>query len=144
MNAFTYGVFVMIPLLGGVMVHGLCIKFGWLKRLAIPVDAGATFRGTRVFGDNKTYRGFVAVGLGTGLANTILPLILNVDALPYPLWLLHPSWQGFAFGVFMGVCAMAFELPNSFVKRQLGISPGKHTSGAKGVLFYVIDQIDIL
>ena len=48
------------------------------------------------------------------------------------------------FGVLMAVGAMAGELPNSFVKRQLGIAPGKTTSGPLSALFYVWDQVDLL
>jgi hypothetical protein len=38
---------------------------------------------------------------------------------------------------------MAGELPNSFVKRQLGISPGEAPHGrVSGPVFFVIDRID--
>jgi hypothetical protein len=39
---------------------------------------------------------------------------------------------------------MLSELPNSFIKRQLGIAPGKATNGMVGVLFYILDQVDML
>lgn len=44
----------------------------------------------------------------------------------------------------MGAAAMLGELPNSFVKRQLGIAPGKTTVGPLSVIFYVWDQVDLL
>ena len=39
---------------------------------------------------------------------------------------------------------MLFELPNSFIKRRINIIPGKTDKGVKGVVFFVIDQIDSL
>ena len=64
---------LLVPLLLGLVVHGLCMKFGWLSRLAKPIDQGQTFRGRRLFGANKTYRGIVAVGLGTALGFGLRP-----------------------------------------------------------------------
>jgi hypothetical protein len=48
------------------------------------------------------------------------------------------------FGLAMGGGAMLGELPNSFVKRQIGIPPGKTTRGPRAALFYVWDQVDFL
>jgi hypothetical protein len=44
----------------------------------------------------------------------------------------------------MGAAAMLSELPNSLLKRQLGILPGAAGRGVLGVEFYVLDQIDML
>jgi len=35
------------------------------------------------------------------------------------------------------------ELPNSFLKRQMEIAPGKKKRGAWGVVFFVFDQVDL-
>jgi len=48
------------------------------------------------------------------------------------------------FGTAMGAGAMLGELPNSFVKRQLGITPGQTGRGLARGLFYVWDQVDVL
>ena len=47
-------------------------------------------------------------------------------------------------GLFFGFAYALFELPNSFIKRRIGIHDGKTGSGAVGVLFFIIDQIDSL
>lgn len=44
----------------------------------------------------------------------------------------------------MGIAYVLFELPNSFIKRRLDIPSGKTVRGAKGCIFFVIDQIDSL
>jgi hypothetical protein len=113
------------PLLLGFVCHGLCIKTGFLRTLARPIDAGARFRGRRLLGDNKTYRGIVVVAIGTGLGT------LALGRFP------------FGFGLLVGAAAMAAELPNSFFKRQLDVAPGGQTTGLAGAFFHVLDQIDV-
>src|SRR5580658_10341237 len=108
------------PILLGFVAHGLCIRFGLLSPLTRPIDAGLTFRGQRLLGDNKTWRGLVAVGIGTALG-FLLRAALDSQAAMEPAWLGQVSAGTLAFGFLAGVSAMAFELPNSFLKRQLGI-----------------------
>src|SRR5262245_11761523 len=136
--------YTLAPLLIGLAFHGLCLKFGWLSWLGWPIDAGATLRGRRVLGANKTYRGVVAVGLGTA-AGVALQVLLHragvarsVDLLSYE----NPAV--IALGFALGAAAMLAELPNSALKRQLGIAPGQAGHGITGPVFYVLDQIDML
>ena len=64
MDDFLKVSYLLAPLLLGLAFHGLCIKFGWLRWLARPMDAGLVLRGKGV-GPNRTYRSVVAVALGT-------------------------------------------------------------------------------
>jgi len=55
------------------------------------------------------------------------------------------SLPGWWFGAALGAAAEVAELPNSFVKRRLGIAPG--TTARRhlpGVAFYLWDQLDLL
>jgi CDP-2,3-bis-(O-geranylgeranyl)-sn-glycerol synthase len=126
MNDLARASLLFTPLLVGFALNGVCIKTGLLRALARPVDGGARWRGRRLFGDNKTYRGVVVVALGTGLGFLAL----------------HGKW--FGLGVLVGTAAMLAELPNSFCKRQLAIAPGGQASGAAGALFHVLDQVDVV
>lgn len=47
-------------------------------------------------------------------------------------------------GIAIGLGAALGELPNSFVKRRLGIAPGATSAGSKRAVFYIWDQIDLL
>jgi hypothetical protein len=133
------------PVLVGLVAHGLCMKFGWLSAWAVPIDAGRTFRGRRLLGANKTYRGVIAVGFGTAIGFLLRAEWIGANqAATEPAWLHQLSVGTFAYGLFVGVSAMLFELPNSFVKRQLDIRPGEQGRRVTGALFYVIDQIDML
>jgi CDP-2,3-bis-(O-geranylgeranyl)-sn-glycerol synthase len=58
------------------------------------------------------------------------------------LWPLSIPAYG-ALGAWAGLGFMLGELPNSFVKRQLGIAPGAAAAGwFRGALFYAIDRCD--
>src|SRR6185369_11647711 len=59
-EALRDGATLFAPLFLGMVAHGLCIRFGLLRGLAVPIDGGRRWRGKRLFGDNKTYRGIVA------------------------------------------------------------------------------------
>ena len=138
-------IYLFFPLLIGLAFHGFCIKYKWLSFLTYPIDRGATFRGQRLFGDNKTYRGIAAVSLGTVLGFLIqsailhrIDLIKNIELFEY-----SPA-KAILIGFSVGIAAMLSELPNSFIKRQFGIAPGSSANGWRKILFYGYDQIDFL
>jgi hypothetical protein len=128
---------LLLPLLGGALLHGLCLRYGWFGFLARPIDGGRTLRGKAVFGHSKTFRGPLAVAAGAGavwaIERTLAPPELGLAGLP-----------GWWFGALLGGAAELAELPNSFVKRRLGIAPGATARGALAVVFYLWDQLDVL
>jgi hypothetical protein len=129
------------PLFVGLVFHGCCIRFGWLRSVAVPIDRGALLRGRPLFGANKTYRGVLAVGLGSAAGYTLQSAVPDLQPSAFrALPTLGVAALGFAFGV----AAMLSELPNSLLKRQLGIDPGAPGRGPGSALFYVLDQIDFL
>jgi CDP-2,3-bis-(O-geranylgeranyl)-sn-glycerol synthase len=124
-------------LAGGVQAAWLASEAS--RRWAWPLDGGRTFRGRPLFGDNKTARGFVVMVPATGLAFFLLALTASGHS---GLWPLTP-WQYLALGILAGAGCMLGELPNSFVKRQLGIAPGSPATGALArPVFSVIDRLD--
>jgi hypothetical protein len=108
---------------------------------AVPLDGGSRFRGRRLFGANKTVRGFVVMLPATAAAFVLLAA-LAADAARAWLWSISPgsyawlgAWAGFGF--------MAGELPNSFLKRQLDIAPGSGPDvrvAAAG--HFILDRLD--
>ena len=145
MREFVAVSYLFSPLLLGLTAHGVCIKFNWLTPLSRPIDRGRKFLGRRIFGANKTYRGVVAVGLGTALGFLLqaallhrFPLFRGIELFDYTTR--KALWLGFA----VGAAAMLSELPNSFIKRRLGISPGEAVGGYLTLVFYALDQIDLL
>jgi CDP-2,3-bis-(O-geranylgeranyl)-sn-glycerol synthase len=119
-----------------------CAQAAWLsssisRPLAWPLDCGATLRGRRVLGPNKTVRGFVVMVPATSLAFVLVSL-----ADPAGVWQLPTSHYGL-LGAVAGAGFMAAELPNSFLKRQLQVAPGAAAHGrVSRPLFAVVDHID--
>ncbi len=87
-----------------------------------PMDFGKNFfDGKRIFGKNKTFRGFffgLAVGVAVGMVEWVL--------FGYP----------FLFSVLSPLGALSGDLAAAFLKRRLGIAPGG--------LLPVVDQVDFV
>jgi hypothetical protein len=129
-------VLLIAPVLLAGTVEGVVIVEDWLPRLrAIPLDCGMSMRGQRVFGTNKTLRGAVVMIVGTA---TFAGLLYALAAPFEPT----PAYGWIGFGSLMGLAYVVAELPNSFVKRQLGIAPGATTERRWRVVQYVVDQGD--
>jgi hypothetical protein len=132
-------------LIGALVIAGMA-QTAWFaapmsRRFAWPVDGGATFRGRRVFGENKTVRGFVVMVPAAALAFALVAALIGHPA-AVGLWPLSiPEYA--LLGACAGVGFMAGELPNSFVKRQLGVGPGDRArSPLIAALQFLIDRID--
>lgn len=129
------------PLFLGLTFHGLCLRFGWLHGFARPIDGGASLRGRPLFGPNKTWRGVLAVAIGTAVGYGLLWISgVYQEPLAPPLAL----WQWLAVGASLGAAAMLSELPNSLLKRQLNVPAGGVASGWLAPLLYLVDQVDFL
>jgi CDP-archaeol synthase len=145
MHEFWQISYLFAPVLAGLIAHGICIKFGWLRFLFRPVDRGAEFRGRRVFGANKTWRGIAAMALGTALGFVIQAVWLHNYESVRQLELFDYTLPKMSIvGLLVGFACGISELPNSFIKRQIDIAPGKTATGAVNLIFYILDQVDFL
>ncbi|WP_298512287.1 CDP-archaeol synthase [uncultured Kordia sp.] len=84
----------------------------------------------KLFGENKTWRGFVFVPI----VNAVLLYWIN-----FTFDLQLP--QAFYIGFLLGFTYMLFELPNSWMKRRLGIQAGQQATSHQ-LLFAMIDKMD--
>ncbi len=93
----------------------------------------------KLFGKNKTYRGFVLLPLFVGIFISLMSLLepLFGGALLYR----YSSTNPMLFGIILGLAFAVSELPNSYFKRKLGIPPGKQPEKHK-VLFIFLDSFD--
>ena len=137
--------YLLCPLLVAALLHGLCLAYDWLAFLARPIDAGRTLRGRPLFGHSKRWRGPIVVAAGAGLAFALQRSVLHrFDAIASLELLDYAALPGWWLGALAGAAAELAELPNSFVKRQLDIAPGKTARGPLAVAFYLWDQLDLL
>ncbi len=121
-----------------------------LKKLKKPIDAGICLSdGERLFGDNKTWKGFVGYIFMNTLFSVLWGWGCNSVAYLSSHNFFYRSYENtlmynLLVGVLLGLGYALFELPNSFFKRRLGIIPGKAPTGFKRVFFIFIDQADSL
>ena len=117
-------------MLGAALLHAPVLKYDLLPALKRPIDGGR-----HVFGNNKTWRGalcmFTGVLIATGICWPLLP-----DSLRDEHWL--------AVGALIGAGTVLGELPNSYLKRRLGIAPGERRTTPAGIALIVYDQADFV
>src|SRR3954470_12874290 len=123
---------IFLPVLGMPVAHAPVLRFDLLPRLRRALSR-------RAVGANKTWRGALVMGGGTMAATIALYRVPEYRRLlPEELEDASPALVGFLLGsaVWVG------ELPNSFVKRRLGIAPGRQRRGSLGVAICIFDQGD--
>ena len=125
-------------MLGAPVLHGPVLRGDLMPSLARPLDLGLSVRGRRVFGDNKTWRGALVMGAGTVGASLALDRAgWFRSRLPAPLREAGP-WR---YGPLLALGVVGGELPNSFLKRRLGIAPGSRRWTPAGVALVVFDLV---
>ncbi len=145
MNELLRIAYLFLPLLVGLIDHWLCIKYNWLAFSVRPVDREKRLRGVRLFGPNKTWRGILTVGAGSaGFLSLQCGVLHAMPGLRALELFDYASVNGVLLGFVLGAGSMVAELPNSLLKRQLGVAPGSAVRGPWAVLFYVLDQVDML
>ena len=134
--------YLFLSMLSAGVVQAAWMSSKLARRTAIPLDRGKTFRGQRIFGDNKTWRGFVVMMPACGLTFVLWRLIFHSVQAEEVLWPVSlPDY--FFVGTAAGLGFMLAELPNSFFKRQAGVQPGQAAESKRGrVTCFLIDQVD--
>ena len=134
------------PIIAGI-INSIFCSLKVCNKLKVPMDFNKKLKdGKRIFGDNKTWKGFlgyivfniiVAILLGL-LFNAIGKNHLNFFYVYHENTIIYNLLIGFLLGLFYAL----FELPNSFMKRRLNIKEGKSTKGFKKIFFIILDQAD--
>lgn len=130
-------------------INMLFCKKDILAPLNIPIDNNIVLKdGNRLFGSNKTLKGFLGYvlfcAIFTVMWGSFLKL-LNLENYNY-FYFYHENNLFFNIftGSLVGIAYALFELPNSFLKRRLNIKPGEKAPGPGKILFSILDQIDSL
>jgi hypothetical protein len=127
---------VFLPVLGAPLLHAPVLRYDLLSGLKRPLDGGGG-----ALGRNKTWRGALVMTTGVVAATLLLSLWDGWwSELPRGLRDAGPV----VLGLLLGAGTVLGELPNSFLKRRLGIAPGGRGLGATGAAFAVWDQADFV
>ena len=143
-DPLAIAIFIVMAFVVSGTCHVLWLRHPASLPLKRPLDGGMTFRGKRLFGDNKTVRGLVVIIPVTGLSFLGLALLRPW----FPAWFADGIWPMpllvyLAAGVLAGFGFMAGELPNSFIKRQCGIPPGGRPQATFWrILTSITDRVD--
>lgn len=131
------------------IINSIFCKKNILISLKKPIDNNKKLKdGKRIFGDNKTWKGFIGYIIFNIFFTIIFGFIwkltklehLNFFYISHNNTLQYNLLIGFLIGLFYAL----FELPNSFIKRRINIEPGKNPKGLKKYFFIFLDQADSL
>ena len=139
----------LMPAIVAGIVNMLWCKVQVCDFLKKPIDFGKTFAdGKRIFGDNKTFKGFIGMIIFGAFLSMLWGGILTRSEALASLNYFYKNYNNtipynLLTGTLTGLAYALFELPNSFLKRRLDITPGKNDiSGAKRFAFIFLDQAD--
>jgi CDP-2,3-bis-(O-geranylgeranyl)-sn-glycerol synthase len=137
-------VWIVIAIALAGVFHVAWLKSALCRPFRRPIDGGLIWRGKPVFGANKTFAGLMMMPIATA----ILFAVIGECRAALPGWLQSGLWDrptstyamvGFA----AGLAFMVAELPNSFIKRRIGVEPGQTgDSPALRVCLMAIDRLD--
>lgn len=130
-NYFIECFLYILPVLLSGILFIFFLKKDYFKFLNKPIDFNKN-----VFGKNKTFRGIILMPIFCFFFTLILGFFLNNQNEIYLTGNLYKSF-------FLGLFYSLGELPNSFIKRKLGIPPGeKSKKETERRFFWVLDNID--
>ncbi len=128
-----------LPVIITAILHMVVVKFNLFAFLKHPIDHNRKWRGKRIFGKNKTYRGLVVMILFSVIITFIFKLLITNSTNLANYNLLNFDKYNFVFyGFLYGLGYIIAELPNSFIKRQYGTKEGK----TNNVFMILADQLD--
>ncbi len=141
-DALACALFLVVTFVVAGLAHSLWLRTAASRRLLVPLDGGLQLRGRRVFGENKTVRGFVVMVPAASAAFAGVFALAERNSFADLLWPLTVTGYA-ALGAWAGLGFMLGELPNSFVKRQLDIAPGMAPRGTFGTIAtFIVDRVD--
>ncbi len=108
-----------------------------LKTLEYPMDFHRMFRGKRIFGSHKTFRGLVA-GIIVSIAIVLLQQYFYSQSPWLRQWVAvdYTQINPLIFGILCALGALLGDAVESFFKRQIGVKPGK--------AWFPFDQLDYI
>ncbi|MBF0362979.1 MAG: CDP-archaeol synthase [Oligoflexia bacterium] len=130
-----HSLLMILPLAIAGILHMIFVKLDLLKFLKVPLSE-------KLFGKNKTYRGIILMSLFSIIGVYAASPLDNLLTLKLGFSNLN-NFNQIILGTLLGLGYTLSELPNSFIKRRLGIAVGKKTSNSKYKIIQIIfDQAD--
>lgn len=115
MNELIWAIWLFLPAGIANAAPVFASRLPLLKHWKAPLDAGKSYRGIRMLGNNKTWRGLIFGVIVAGLV-ALLQSAAYEASYPSPI---------FIFGILLGFGALAGDAVESFFKRQKGVLAGE-------------------
>ncbi len=127
MNTVLFAIWFFLPAGAANAAPILAAKLPYLSTFNATLDHGRYFKGKRIFGENKTWR-----GLFTGILVAVLIIYAQqlINRNTY-LYFIPPQAENYLFnsplllGLFFGAGALLGDAVESFFKRQKNVAAGK-------------------
>lgn len=103
-------------------------------RFSLPVDLGKSLGGIRIFGDHKTYRGFISGIIAATVIFGLQVFLFGRFQFIRDISLFNYQNVPFLLGPWMGFSSLLGDSLKSFFKRRRKVPPGKS--------WFPFDQID--
>jgi CDP-2,3-bis-(O-geranylgeranyl)-sn-glycerol synthase len=133
-----FGLWFFLPAALANMAPIFAANLPWLKKFDQPMDFGRMFRGKRVLGSHKTWR-----GLAAGIVAATVVLWLQALAVEHYGWAQaltdvvdYDNLPVLIFGPLFAIGALGGDAIKSFFKRQRNTPPGQH--------WFPWDQLDCI
>ena len=122
----------IFPLAFAGVLHMVVVKKDLFQWLAIPISP-------KLLGASKTWRGVLVMPLSAVLGFYVISTLVTVDTayMSFDIYRYTPT----ELGLMLGFAYVAAELPNSFIKRRMGIPAGELPQKNRAI-FIAADQLD--
>ena len=120
-EAALAGLWLMLPAL---VPNSAAVLLGGGK----PIDLGKSWRGRRILGDGKTWRGFIG-GASAGIVVGLLQIVACETTDMPETWTFGGWPSALTIVICLGLGSMLGDSMGSFVKRRLGIHRGTKAPG---------------
>lgn len=138
----------LMPVIFAGILNMVWVKLPYLSSWSKPIDKNKNFYDDkRIFGANKTWKGFIGMIIFAIISTIIWGLICSkLQYLNANNYLYRNNDNSLTYNIYIGfLLGLAYallELPNSFLKRRINIVPGKTLKGLKSIFFVLLDQAD--
>jgi CDP-2,3-bis-(O-geranylgeranyl)-sn-glycerol synthase len=127
MNELIEALVLFLPAGIANMTPPIANKIPWVNQWQTPMDFDRTYKGVRIFGDHKSWRGFVSGTICGTLAGALLyALHYHTE---YSAWFI-------LFSAALSAGALVGDAVKSFFKRRTDIKPGG--------TWFPFDQLDFI
>ncbi len=116
---YNHLIIMLLPLVISNVIHMVLVKWDVMRVFNVPIWESA-------FGKNKTWRGFIIITFLNAFFVWLFArgsdIEMNFIEVDFMKSYIHPS---ILLGALLGLAYLIFELPNSWIKRKLGIGAGE-------------------